>query len=491
MGSPWPAPSPDDQVVRGPNYALRRAVVALVVLGLVGGGVALWLGRGGGDGGDDSGATAKWNTLVLQDERSGELTLTDTEGTESDRFTSDLHGLLDVGLTDRLVLGTAGEPSTDGLGIIDLDSGDVTALEVEADTVTRLDTSSYLLVSGGPRDPLALVDVDAAEVVDLLRFADNDDPIVNPSLVRIDPEHRSVAYTELGELETIVVDIEHRSAVSLAGSLADIGSDAVLTLTNRGSTSLADLYAPDGTRIGTVETDAAAGGLVLDGHSALVVTRAGGLVRADFDREKIDELGGVTDQLQADGTGSGASTPSTGESGGGSGGGTTDGDTDLVRSIVPVLDRTRLVVVSRHGMVIVDTEGTVIAADRAEDDVVAAGVAASDRCVLVGGTDAEQTLWNAEDGARIETFDPGFLTGRSADGCTVTYSERATGGGAARARFVGPEVNRTVDGELGAVSANGSSALGRDPDSAFVVDAASGEHTPVPVDTLFAVFLDR
>jgi hypothetical protein len=115
----------------------------------------------------------------------------------------------------------------------------------------------------------------------------------------------------------------------------------------------------------------------------------------------------------------------------------------------------------------------------------------TDRCVVIGAFDAEQTLWDLSDGSRIETFDPGFMTGRSADGCTVTYAERATGGDAAQGRFVGPDVDRTVDGELGAVAPDGSAAIGRDDDGAFVVDAESGDRVELPVDTLFGVFTDR
>ncbi|MGE0140138.1 MAG: hypothetical protein AB7L17_11800 [Ilumatobacteraceae bacterium] len=515
MGSPWPAPSADDQVVRrGPNYALRRAVVALVIVAVIGAGIAWWVGRGGSDDDGEAG-TEQWDTLVLQDERTGKLTLVDPQGEEIDTFRTDLHGLLDVGLADRLIVGVAGDPTTDGLGVIDLESGEVTPIEVETHTISRLDASPYLLASGGPRDPLALVDVAAGEVIDLLSFAENDDPIVSPGLVRIDPSHAHVAYTELGELETVLVDVEARTSSSLAGTLADLGDDAVLTLTNRGATSLADLYGLDGERVGTVETDAAAGGLVLDDRSALVITRSGRLVHVDFDDESVDELGSVAEHLVGDSSGESAS-------------GSTDGtDADLVRTIVPILDRTRLAVLSRQGMVVIDVEGNTIATDRMTDPAVARPATSTDRCVLIGGKDSEQTLWDVTDGTRIETFDPGFLTGRSADGCTVTYAETAapvetgdstvpdgtsgttgtsdtegtsatsaTSGagdrpGGALARLVGPEVNQRVDGELGAVAPNGRSAIGRDDEGAFILDAESGDRTDVAVDTLFAVFIDR
>ncbi|MCU1361500.1 MAG: hypothetical protein JWN99_2789, partial [Ilumatobacteraceae bacterium] len=68
MGSAWPAPAPDDQVGdgRGPNYALRRAVVLVAVVAVIGGGAAWFIGRGGDDStGDGSGN--QWNTVVLQD----------------------------------------------------------------------------------------------------------------------------------------------------------------------------------------------------------------------------------------------------------------------------------------------------------------------------------------------------------------------------------------------------------------------------------------
>ena len=94
--------------------------MVLVVLALVGGGAGWFLGRGGDDGADGT-RGKQWNTLVLQDGQTGEITLSDAEGAAVDSFPADMTGLLDVGLSNRLVLGVAGSPSTDGLGVINLD----------------------------------------------------------------------------------------------------------------------------------------------------------------------------------------------------------------------------------------------------------------------------------------------------------------------------------------------------------------------------------
>jgi hypothetical protein len=484
MGSPWPAPLPDEKISGGgPNYALRRAAVLLVAVALIALLVAWLLRRGGDDAADGDGSGNDWNTVVVQDEDTGEVTLIDAEGAEIEAYRTRLTGLLDVGVPDRLVVGVAGEPATDGLGIIDLDSGEVTDLEVESNAVSRLDTSAYLLAAGGPRDPLALVDVTAGEVIDLLTFVDNSDPIVDPSLVRIDPQHTHVAFTELGEFETVLVDLETQEAVSLAGSLVDVADDAVLTITKRGSTSLVDLYGVDGERIGTVETDAAAGGLLLDGRSALVVTRAGDLVRVDFDDESVDEVASIAEHLTGGTTAPDDSSPADESS--------TDDDIQLVRTVVPVLDRTRLIVVGQAGAVVIDLEGAVIAAERIADPALPLTMTSADRCVLIGAFDAEQTLWDVSDGTRIETFDAGFMTGRSADGCTVTYTERAVDGAEESSRLVGSDLDRTVAGQLGAVARDGSAAIGRDDEGAFVLDAGSGDRVDLPVDSLFAVFTDR
>lgn len=462
MGSPWPAPQADDQIDSGPqpNYLLRRAVVVLVTVALVGG-AAVWFVRRGDDGAD-SGAQvgAEWDTVVLQ-ASDGEVTLVEPAGDEIESFPADQMGLFAVGLEGRVVLGVADDPSVNGLAIMDLDDGEVTEVTVAADGIARLDTSSYLLASNGPSDPLELVDPATGTVTDLRTFAGAADPIVNSSLVRIDPGHTHVAFTELSELDTVLVDLETSMAVSLAGSLVDVADGVVLAATPRGQTTLIDLYRFDGERIGTVETDAAAGGMLLDGSSAIVVTRAGGLVRVDFDDESVEELGSVTDQADA-----------------------------VVSGVVAVADRSRLVIVGDAGMAIVDREGAVLADDRTESTAIGA-VTSADRCVLVGGFDVEQTLWDTTDGTRIETFDPGFITGRSVDGCTITYTERAGGGQDARSRFVGLDVDLSADEPLGAVAPDGSTAIGRDGDRAFLLDAATGDRTDLPVESLFAVFVQR
>ena len=41
------------------------------------------------------------------------------------------------------------------------------------------------------------------------------------------------------------------------------------------------------------------------------------------------------------------------------------------------------------------------------------------------------------------------------------------------------------------MASDGSAAIGRDDDGAFVVDAESGDRVDLPVDSLFAVFTDR
>ena len=247
MGSPWPAPQADEQIDSGrqPNYLLRRAIVMVVVVAIVGGAIAWFVGRDGGDDDASTGAGVDWDTVVLQ-AADGEVTLVEPNGDEIESFPADQMGLLDVGLEGRLVVGIADDPSTTGLGVMSLDDGEVTELTVEADGITRLDTSSFLLAANGPSDPLELVDTELPTVTDLRTFADASDPIVDSTLVRIDPGHTHVAFTELSELETVLVDLETATAsqggVSLAGSLVDIADGVVLTTTNRGQTSLVDLY---------------------------------------------------------------------------------------------------------------------------------------------------------------------------------------------------------------------------------------------------------
>ena len=206
--------------------------------------------------------------------------------------------------------------------------------------------------------------------------------------------------------------------MSLAGSLVDLADDAVLTITKRGTTSLVDLYGVDGERIGTVETEAAAGGLLLDGRSALIVTRAGDLVRVDFDDESVDEVASIAEHLTPTTPRPTTRPPKTSSR--------PTRQPRAVRTVVPALDRTRLIVVGQAGAVVIDVEG----ADRVRADRRCNVAARDDQCrsLCADRRVRRRADTVGPDGRHpIETFDAGFMTGRSADGCTVTYAEGADG----------------------------------------------------------------
>jgi hypothetical protein len=134
-----------------PNFALRRATVVLAALLVVGGGLGFLLSLGDdespGDGPAGTGieASAAWDVVVLDDPVAGVVTVHDTAGAELARVSTQLQGVLDVGLPGAVVLGAAGDPVADGLGILDLATAAITPIDVRLPVVERLGASSYLL----------------------------------------------------------------------------------------------------------------------------------------------------------------------------------------------------------------------------------------------------------------------------------------------------------------------------------------------------------
>lgn len=467
MGNPWPPPSADDEHYGAghdrPNYALRRAIVAVVVLALVGGG--LWF-TFGGDGDDDDAATGSarsWDVVVLQ-RADGTVSVLDRDGDEVATATTELLGVTDVGLDGKVLLGIDGDPAADGLGVLSLDDGSIDEIDVAFDQVRRLGRSSLLAVSDASGTGLELVDTGDGSTTDLLALADGDDPLADPGSVRVDDAATHVAYTDLRSSETVVVDVAAGTGASLPGALVDLADDGVLTVTNRGDTVLLDLSQVTGERVGTVETAPILAGMLVGDATAVIVTAEGIVSIVDFGDESVDEVTRLATVLPLP-PGTDVTT-----------------EPEIADGAVVLGDRTRLALFGERFVAFVDAAGALVRSVDVPDRVeVFLDPVTADRCLSVGEAGGPYTLLDAGAGVIVTSFDDGALVGDGADGCVVGFAASDAAGDDLVAGLGGDEgtdrVDRRLAGRVLAISADGTAALDDDGGTVSWVDLVSGELT--------------
>ena len=467
MGNPWPPPSADDEQYGSgrdrPNYALRRAIVAVAVLAVVGGG--LWFTFGGDDGGDagSTGSVEGWDAVVVQ-RADGTVSVLDRDGDEVATATTDLLGVTDIGLAGKVLLGIDGDPAADGLGVLSLEDGSIDEIDVAFDQVRRLGRSSLLAVSDASGTGLELVDAGDGSAIDLLALADGDDPLADPGSVRVDDAATHVAYTDLRSSETVVVDVAAGTGASLPGALVDLADDGVLTVTNRGDTVLLDLSQLTGERVGTVETAPILAGMLVGDATAVIVTPEGVVSVVDFGDESVDEVTRLATVLPLP-PGTDVTT-----------------DPEIADGAVVLGDRTRLALFGERFVAFVDAAGALVRSVDVPDRVeVFLDPVTADQCLSVGDEGGPYTLLDARTGVIVTSFDDGALVGEGADGCVVGFAAGEASGDDVAAGLIGDEDTDRVDRRFAdrvlAIAADGTAAIDSDGRTVSWVDLVGGEVT--------------
>lgn len=478
MGTPWPPPSADDLDASGeyrqPNFLLRRAVVGIVVVALVAGGIWFAFGRGDDEESAGSSVGRGWNRVVLQ-RSDGTVTIHDGDGQEVATARTDLVGVTDVGLEGAVLLGLGGDPATDGLGVLALEDGVITELEVGSDQLRALAGTPLLVAHDATGTALELVDPGRGTTLDLLALADGDAPLSDVATVRASDDAAYVAFNELRNFETVVVDVAAGTGVTVPGSLADLGFGRVLTMTNRGATVLLDISDTAGERIGTVETERPAAIMLVSADRAIAVSAAGVVSSIDFSEESVDEVTQLATVLPVP-PGTDVAT-----------------DPEIVLGGVGLAGHTRLALFGERFVAFVDDAGALVrSVDVPTQVAVFLDPGPAQRCLAVGqGSGGPYTLLDAETGVIVTSFDDGALVGDSDDGCVVAFQ-----GSGSRGVVAGLDLDRRLQASVRALSADGSSVVQVATGVASIVDLSSGDETelvfeddpPTSVRVLAAAF---
>jgi hypothetical protein len=459
MGTPWPPPSADELdetsgAYRQPNFLLRRAVVGIVVVALAAGGLWFALGRGGDEESSASTVGRGWNTVVVQ-RSDGTLTIHDRDGQEVATAETDLLGVTDVGLDGAVLLGLGGDPATDGLGVLTLDDGSITELEVGSDELRALAGTPLLVAHDATGTALELVDPGRGSTLDLLDLADGDAPLSDVTTVRASDDAAFVAFNELRNFETVVVDVAAGTGVTVPGSLVDLGFGRVLTMTNRGATVLLDVSDTTGERIGTVETVRPAAIMLVSSDRAVAVSATGVVSTIDFSDESVDEVTQLATVLPVP-PGTDVAT-----------------DPEIVLGGIGLTGHTRLALFGERFVAFVDEAGSLVRSIDVPAQVqVFLDPGPAQRCLAVGQASGPYTLLDAEDGVIVTSFDDGVLVGDSDDGCVVAFQGSGT-----RGVVAGLDLDQRLEATVRALSADGSAVVQANTRDASIVDLESGEET--------------
>jgi hypothetical protein len=477
MTSPWPAPNadtgfPDDGSGahdRPPNYRLRRAIAALVVVAVLVGVSVVVVRRSGNTNRPGSDTTRQWNTMVTQNAANHGISVFDRDGTLITTAGTDLVGLTDIGLDGVVLVGEAGNTATDGVGLLDLATGDVTPLRLHTTLQPGAAGVPFRVGYDAVSKALELLDAQRGDVVNLLRFAHADGPVVLPESVRVDPAGEHVAFTELTQTQTVLVDLATSEEVSVPGLLADLAFDSMVTVTNRGDTVLLDLYDLTGARVGTVETPVPAAIMLVDATTALTVSKSGVIALVNFAKSSMSEVGNVVSTASTE-----ASTePSTGASTAATGASVTPATTvapptdtpadtakDVISRGLITLDHTRLTVLGDGIISVLDANGAAVGSLTASATVTP--ILPFDqraRCVLLAESDfGPGVLVDTETGTAIATFGRGTIGGQSGDGCTIAFESSTS----TTTRIVGIDVDGTLDATVRGVSPDGAAVFRSD-----------------------------
>lgn len=380
--------APDDV---GPNYLVRRAIfVGIVVVVIAVAGIVIGRMLGGSDDDATSGAASvEWNRVVLVDQRTGKITVTDSSGDET--------GNIDTGVrnpTASAVVGpTALITGEDATAVVDLDSEKVQSID-------DLEASGVVTPAGSTRTVIAtatagqrglLVHGPTGDLIDTDTFALVAGASYDFAESRTDASGRSVLVTDAGNFQSVLFSFDREEPAFFPGLALAINDTTVVTAQNVGSDATVSVFDHNGEPISSGRTPSV--------RAAMIVGARIHLVTVDGQLVVMDAISGDTEPGQ-------------------------QLDIGTILSGVVMTSGDRLVVTGVDGTAIIDDRGSVAAvavdARPGEDDEAFRGSTCISLVAAAPTGEGELTVLDTRDGQTLaETELSGDLIERSADGCTV------------------------------------------------------------------------
>ena len=368
-----------------PNYLLRRAAIVAGVVVLIAL-VAIIASRfiGGGDGSSNSAADVRWNSIVLVSD--DEIEVLDSDGDSVEQFDGEyLDDQIEVSGNSLVALADNGR-----INIVDLSDGSRRTGRGDADSNLRLSpiNRSIGLVENPLGGDVAIIDIEAGEVINVADVADLDDPLIFNFSTVINPSgsHAAVPVPQL--FQSFLIDIENETSIALGGRAIALDDNQVVTEQPAGDQSEIEFYDLDGERLGSVDVPAPAGSMIDSNGNVLLVDVNGIITRATPDG--ADEIGQVTG---------------------------VDGEAVDVRSVFGITGSGRMIVASASAVHVLDMDGTQLAAVPGR---ISQPFNVASQCFVVqSSNNSGAAVVELETGEILTETDAGFAAVTSVDGCAV------------------------------------------------------------------------
>jgi hypothetical protein len=391
----------DDRGGSKPNYLARRMVFTGLIVAVVAI-VAIVLGRLIGTGDGDSATVdvdTAWDTMVTVDERTGRITISDPDGSDSEVVSSNAGRVSGTAMIDDTVFIAGGRESVavnlsgsrDRVVVSDILDGDITIGRPAGST-------RIVMFSNGAEAILMGSDLD--RVIDTSVAVAAPDVELSLDAARTNGDGSAVLIPDPGNFQSVLLRFDDEPTSYFAGVPLAVDDERVATVQNVGGSATVTVSGHDGTRLSEFTTQPVLAAMLIDG-GILTVDRRGVIHRIHPSGD--DTVGSIG----APPTAGGSWVATTGD---------------------------RLIVSSAKGVVVIDPAGEILVS---VDGVRAAPTGPAPASIIplrpgcLGMHDAETgqlqliNLRNGELVAEVSGADEAVLT--SADGCTAIAVEEAAG----------------------------------------------------------------
>ena len=381
---------------REPNFLLRRAIVVGSVVALI---AALAVGVGkllerDHDSDTTGAAPAEWDTVVLIDDRTGQVILTDPSGEEQARFASGVRSA-----TDALAVGpTLVVSSAEAAAVVDIateSSQNFDFATSSAGVVMPAGSAATLLVGSSAGDRAVLVHGPSGDLIDTEASAAIAGAAYDVATAVASPSGREVLVTDSGNFQSVLFSFDRSEPSYFPGRALAVDDSLVVTTQTVGGESSVSVFDHDGETVTDARTASVRAGMIAGDHVILVTI--------DGDVLDLATSSGETSSI-----------------------GTTTIAPIRSAAVSPTGDR--LIVVGEGGTAIIDGHGDVIAevfgAVPIETGINELATRTAACVVVLDQVDAGMTVVSLDDGSVVaEADDPnGAAAGdilASADGCTA------------------------------------------------------------------------